>query len=112
MRYIKARKETAAHLGLLGSRNVLPDGNYLLWDRDVARLQGSGTLEELLPQIGAVELTAAAARAEQNGGTPAELPEVTLEAITGKRATADEGAGEAEPESGSVETGTVEGDEP
>lgn len=82
MRYIKARKETAAYLGLLGSRNIFPDGNYLLWDRDVARLEGSGGLGELLPQIGAVELTAQEVRAEQEGtGEARELPEVTLAVI-------------------------------
>lgn len=79
MIYIKAPKGTAAYLGLLNSRSMLADGTYLLWDRDVMRLCGSGTVEELLPQIGCVSLSAAEVRAEQNNeGEPAALPRPTL----------------------------------
>lgn len=81
MIYIKAPKVTVAFLGLLNNRTRFADGNYLLWGRDVQRLQGSGTLGELLPQIGCVEMTAPEVRVEQNGGEPTPLPGITLKAV-------------------------------
>ncbi len=79
MQYIKSPRPLAAFLGLLDSRTTFADGNYLLWDRDILRLAGSGTIEELLPQIGSIILTAPEVRAEQNEECqPHPLPPVTL----------------------------------
>lgn len=79
MQYIKAPRALADFLGLLDSRTTFADGNYLLWDRDILRLAGSGTIEELLPQVGSVILTAPEVRAEQNEECqPHPLPPVTL----------------------------------
>lgn len=79
MQYIKAPRALAEYLGLLDSRSTFADGSYLLWDRDILRLCGSGTIEELLPQIGSVILTAPEVRAEQNEECePHPLPPVTL----------------------------------
>ena len=79
MQYIKAPRALADFLGLLDSRTTFADGNYLLWDRDILRLAGSGTIEELLPRIGSVILTAPEVRAEQNEECgPHPLPPVTL----------------------------------
>ena len=79
MQYIKAPRALADFLGLLDSRSTFADGNYLLWDRDILRLAGSGTIEELLPRIGSVILTAPEVRAEQNEECgPHPLPPVTL----------------------------------
>lgn len=79
MLYIKSPRPLAAFLGLLDSRSTFADGNYLLWDRDILRLVGSGTIEELLPQVGSVILTAPEVRAEQNEECePHPLPPVTL----------------------------------
>lgn len=82
MQYIKAPRALADFLGLLHSRSMLADGSYLLWDRDILRLAGSGTLEALVPQIGCIILSAPDVRKEQEGeGQPAELPDVTLPAL-------------------------------
>lgn len=80
MRYIKAPASIADRLGLKPSRNRLPDGAYLLWDRDLMPLTGSGTLDELLPLIGAIELTPGQLRDEQLGlADPVPLPEPTAD---------------------------------
>lgn len=79
MLYIKAPRALAEYLNLLDSRSTFADGSYLLWDRDLMRLTGSGTIEELLPQVGSVILTAPEVRAEQNEECePHPLPPVTL----------------------------------
>ncbi len=79
MQYIKAPKALAAYLGLLDSRSTFADGSYLLWDRDLMRLCGSGSIEELITQVGSIILTAPEVRAEQNEECePHPLPPVTL----------------------------------
>lgn len=82
MLYIKAPKALAEYLNLVDSRSTFADGSYLLWDRDLMRLTGSGTIEELLPQVGSIILTAPEVRAEQNEECqPHPLPPVTLPLI-------------------------------
>lgn len=82
MQYIKAPKELAIHLGLKFSRPQFPDGTYLLWDRDLLRFGNSSTFGTLIPSLGCRILSAVEVREEQDGGTPAELPEATDERVT------------------------------
>lgn len=77
MRYIKANKEVVKILRLENLRPLLPDGNYLIWDRDLLVLGSSDSFGELIPALGCRELTAQEVRAEQEGGEPADLPEPT-----------------------------------
>lgn len=81
MKYIKAPKELAIHLGLKFSRPQFPDGTYLLWDRDLLRYGNSDSFDTLIPALGCVVLSPEEVRAEQDGGTPAELPEATDERV-------------------------------
>lgn len=74
MQYIKTPKELAIHLGFKYSRPQFPDGNYLLWDRDLLRFGNSSSFPQLIPALGCVILTPEEVRAEQDGGEPNELP--------------------------------------
>ena len=77
--YIKARKEIADYLGLTYTRNVLPDGSYLLYDRDMLAFGDSSTFGTLIPALGCLSLTSAQARDEQQGKGCLELPYPTDE---------------------------------
>lgn len=81
MQYIKAPKELAIHLGLKYSRPQFPDGNYLLWDRDLMRFGNSSTFPQLIPALGCTILTASEVREEQDGGEPNKLPVATDERV-------------------------------
>lgn len=74
MRYIKVRKEVAQYLRKTDSRNMLPDGNYVLWDRDVSPFGGSDAIDTIVPAIGGRLLSAQEFNAEVKGCTPIELP--------------------------------------
>lgn len=76
MDYIKAPKKVAEAVGQAQNRGLLPDGNYLLWERDLLPLHPYD-----LEAIGCVALSAAEVREEQGGGEPAPLPEITDERI-------------------------------
>lgn len=77
--YIKARKEIADYLGLTYTRCVLPDGSYLLYDRDMLAFGDSSTFGTLIPALGCINLTSAEARDEQQGKGCMELPYPTDE---------------------------------
>lgn len=79
MQYIKAPKAVAAYLGLTNSRNIFPDGTYLLWDRDISRLCGTESLEDAVAKLGCVILSPREVRDEQSGiPSDHELPQITL----------------------------------
>ncbi len=77
MRYIKARRETARFLNLTELRQVFPDGNFLIWDRDIMRICSPAELDERLASFGCREVSVAEARAEFNGEIVTELPDIT-----------------------------------
>ena len=64
--YIKVRPEVADYLKLTTDRNRTADGNYLLWQADVARFPGD-TISERAAYAGGVDLSAQAARQETDG---------------------------------------------
>ncbi|MDE6754510.1 MAG: hypothetical protein K2J82_07850 [Muribaculaceae bacterium] len=72
MDYIKAPEKVARLCGQAQNRGQLPDGNYILWERDLLRLQPYD-----LDALGCLGMTAAEVREEQAGGEPRELPEPT-----------------------------------
>lgn len=75
--YIKANPLVAAHLGLTRDRNILPDGNYILWQSDMLRFGPLCLLPATLSQIGAIALLPHEAREEQDGAVNRPLPTAT-----------------------------------
>lgn len=100
-KYIKATKAVADYLGVTADRNRTADGNYLLWQADVARFPGD-TISERAAYAGGVDLSAQAARQETDGTDhPAKttLPpwlqpddETTTEETTAEETTEEEPA--------------------
>ena len=86
MEYVKAPEKVARLCGQAENRSVLPDGNYILWERDLLSL-----LPYDLEALGCAGMTAAEICAEQHGATPRELPEPTDPRVTGNSASAREG---------------------
>lgn len=78
-KYIKANPKVAAHLGLTGVRNMLPDGNFLLWQADMLAFGSIPQLAESCAMIGALILAPHEAREEQDGVVSRQLPEATDE---------------------------------
>ena len=76
-RYIKATPKVAEYLGLTGVRNKVKDGNYLLWQADMLRFAPLTDLTDTLAKIGAVSLTPAEAKQEQDGKLSTALPTAT-----------------------------------
>ena len=71
--YIKVTKDVSDYLQLTSERNRTADGNYLLWQADVARFPGA-TIFDRARHIGGVALTPQAARQETDGvGNPVEV---------------------------------------
>ena len=98
-RYIKANPKVAAYLHLENDRNMVKDGNYLLWQGDMLAFGPLTQLSETLEQIGGIALLAHEAREEQDGVVTRELPtatderfvvEVTAETDTTESATTKE----------------------
>ena len=98
-RYIKANPKVAAYLHLENDRNMVKDGNYLLWQGDMLAFGPLTQLNETLEQIGGIALLAHEAREEQEGVVIRELPtatderfvvEVTAETDTTESATTEE----------------------
>jgi hypothetical protein len=98
-RYIKANPKVAAYLHLENDRNMVKDGNYLLWQGDMLAFGPLTQLSETLEQIGGIALLAHEAREEQEGVVIRELPtatderfvvEVTAETDTTESATTEE----------------------
>ena len=76
-RYIKANPKVAAFLHLENDRNKVSDGNYLLWQADMAAFGRIVDLPLILEQIGAIALMAHEAKQEQDGTVCRELPVAT-----------------------------------
>lgn len=74
-RYIKANAKVVQYLHLENERNMLGDGNYLLWQNDMMRLGKLTELPAILKRIGAIALLPHEARQEQDGVTRRVLPE-------------------------------------
>ena len=96
-RYIKANPKVAAYLHLENDRNMVKDGNYLLWQGDMLAFGPLTQLSETLEQIGGIALLAHEAREEQEGVVIRELPTatdarfvVTAETDTTESATTEE----------------------
>ena len=98
-RYIKANPKVAAYLHLENDRNMVKDGNYLLWQGDMLAFGPLTQLSETLEQIGGIALLAHEAREEQEGVVIRELPtatderfvvEVTAETDTTESTTTEE----------------------
>lgn len=71
--YIKVTKQVADKMNLTAIRNKTADGNVLLWQADLNRIEGD-TIFERAEKVGGVTLTPQAARAETDGvDTPAEV---------------------------------------
>ena len=73
-RYIKANPKVAAYLHLENDRNMVKDGNYLLWQGDMLAFGPLTQLSVTLEQIGGIALLAHEAREEQEGTVTRELP--------------------------------------
>lgn len=82
MEYIKAPKAVAKLVGQAENRSMTPDGNYILWERDLLSL-----LPYDLEALGCVAMSAAEITAEQAGAEPRELPEPRDPRIAGKEVT-------------------------
>lgn len=71
--YIKVTKEVSDKLGLTAIRNKTADGNVLLWQADLNRIEGD-TIFERAERIGGKAITAQEAKAETDGTeNPAEV---------------------------------------
>ena len=71
--YIKATKQVADKMNLTAIRNKTADGNVLLWQADLNRIEGD-TIFDRATRVGGVALTPQAARLETDGTeNPAEV---------------------------------------
>lgn len=71
--YIKVTKEVSDKLGLTPIRNKTADGNVLLWQADLNRIEGD-TIFERAERIGGKAITAQEGKAETDGTeNPAEV---------------------------------------
>ncbi|MCD8079136.1 MAG: hypothetical protein LUF04_01605, partial [Bacteroides sp.] len=114
--YIKVCPFIAEQLGLTDIRQQTADGNYLLWQQDVAAIQGE-TLEERSRYIGGAILDARSGKKEWKGTEePVPLMETSEEDLPeeetpdeehiGEEKTGEEETGEDNPE-GDLETPPV-----
>jgi hypothetical protein len=97
-RYIKANPKVAAFLHLENDRNMVKDGNYLLWQGDMLAFGPLTQLSETLEQIGGLALLAHEAREEQEGVVIRELPTATDERFIMPAASITEEAAETTTE--------------
>lgn len=71
--YVKVTKQVADKMGLTSIRNMTADGNVLLWQADLNRIEGD-TIFDRATRVGGVALTPQAARLETDGiENPAEV---------------------------------------
>jgi hypothetical protein len=112
--YVKANRKVYERFNFsVGERFQLKDTNYLLWQADLLKLGNElnipigtdfeGYLREVAAQIGALVLTAAEAKSEQDGTSCRELPEAKdarflIEAEKTEDAAEPETTGEAKSE--------------
>ena len=97
-RYIKVNPKVAVYLHLENDRNMVKDGNYLLWQGDMLAFGPLTQLSETLEQIGGIVLLAHEARAEQEGTVTRELPIATDERFIMPAASITEEAAETTTE--------------
>ena len=97
-RYIKANPKVAAFLHLENDRNMVKDGNYLLWQGDMLAFGPLTQLSVTLEQIGGIALLAHEAREEQEGTVTRELPIATDERFIMPAASITEEAAETTTE--------------
>lgn len=76
-KYIKANKKVTEYLHLEKIRYQFADGNYLLWQNDFSVFGSMLNFSEYLKMTGSVLITSYEAKAEQEGGTPIQLPKPT-----------------------------------
>lgn len=71
--YIKVTKEVSDKLGLTDIRNTTADGNVLLWQADLNKIEGDNIFDRA-ERIGGKAITAQDAKAETDGTeNPAEV---------------------------------------
>lgn len=71
--YVKVTKQVADKMSLTAIRNKTADGNVLLWQADLNRIEGD-TIFDRATRVGGVALTPQAARLETDGiENPAEV---------------------------------------
>lgn len=76
-RYIKANPLVARYLQLENDRNMVSDGNYLLWQNDMLKFGPLTQLNDILVKIGGIALMPHEARSEQDGTICRPLPRAT-----------------------------------
>ena len=76
-RYIKVNPKVAKFLNLECDRNVVKDGNYLLWQADMLAFGPLTQLADTLQRIGGIALLPHEAREEQDGKVTRSLPRAT-----------------------------------
>ena len=76
-RYIKANPKVAKFLNLESDRNIVKDGNYLLWQADMLAFGPLTQLTDTLQRIGGISLMPHEAREEQDGKVTRSLPRAT-----------------------------------
>lgn len=105
--YLKVNPKVVEALGLSRERNRLPDGNYLLFWRELRNLGLGGLMQygSVMERVGAVALTPAEAVAEQNGSACKPLPAATDPAYYVEPQGAPEEDGLPEEDSPSAEDG-------
>ncbi|MCD8030034.1 MAG: hypothetical protein LUF85_04190 [Bacteroides sp.] len=108
--YIKVCPFIAEQLGLTDIRQQTADGNYLLWQQDIATMQGE-TLEERSRYIGGAILDARRGKKElKDTEEPVPLMETSEEDLPEEKTPDEEHIGDKE--TGEEETGgdNTEGD--
>lgn len=73
-KYIKVNAKVAKFLHLENDRNMVKDGNYLLWQGDMTAFAPLPELATTLEQIGGIALLPHEAREEQDGTNTRPLP--------------------------------------
>lgn len=76
-RYIKVNPKVAKFLNLESDRNIVKDGNYLLWQADMLAFGPLTQLADTLQRIGGIALMPHEAREEQDGKVTRSLPLAT-----------------------------------
>lgn len=88
---------------LENDRNKVSDGNYLLWQADMAAFGCIVDLPLILEQIGAIALMAHEAKQEQDGTVCRELPVATDPRFIVETDNQEPTDNEQEPEAGTEE---------
>lgn len=105
--YIKANPKVVNFLHLANDRNMVKDGNYILWLQDMLPFGPLPRLAETLERIGAITLMPHEAREEQFGITLRPLPTATDPDFVMDEAEDENGVSD-EPQGEESETPTEE----